>query len=111
MNKNEATSHILCDYEATVYFTFHHLGHYSVEPNDCLLALCLKCGIVGGREDDQKGMYNRSQDTCIAWPSVAHYLFFHSGCAMKYQTQMHFRFEFFKKVWYFYYTKFLVSVK
>jgi hypothetical protein len=62
MNKNKSASHIKCEYEATAYVRFCHLGHYSLEPNDYLHASISKVldyipsvGLLGWGEGDWKG--------------------------------------------------------
>jgi hypothetical protein len=34
LQEDESATHILCDYEATAYLRFHHLGQLFMEPSD-----------------------------------------------------------------------------
>jgi hypothetical protein len=34
LEKDETTTHILCEWEAIAYLRFHHLGKYFKEPHD-----------------------------------------------------------------------------
>jgi hypothetical protein len=55
LNKNETASHIPRDHEAIAYWRFHHMGHYLMQPGDCVAAPLSKVlyfvwilGLLGG---------------------------------------------------------------
>jgi hypothetical protein len=68
---SESATYVLCDCEAIVYLTFHHLGQFFMEPSDYYDAPINKVlHFIRGVGLINKGKHNRSLKVALQGPDL-----------------------------------------